>query len=60
MQGVAMHQTTVVADEGKDAIEAAGLENRPGFACANQLKDLKIFSKIFFRLPIPIKGAKKE
>jgi hypothetical protein len=47
MQGVAMHQTTVVADEGKDAIEAAGLENRPGFACANQLKDLKIFSKIF-------------
>ena len=41
VQGVAMHQTAVVADEREDAVEAARLEDRSGFACADQFKDLK-------------------
>jgi hypothetical protein len=37
-----MHQAAVVADEGEDAVEAAGLKDRSGFACTNQFKDLKL------------------
>ena len=40
VEGVPVHQTTVVPDEGQDAAQTSGFENRPGLAGADQLQDL--------------------
>ena len=36
-----MHEPSVVANEGEDAVQAAGLEDRASLAGADQLQDLK-------------------
>jgi hypothetical protein len=37
-----MHEPSVVANEGEDAVQATGLEDRASLAGADQLQDLKM------------------